>query len=147
MTVADLEFPVLCFWRKYIEKQKSFETLTLTSSIGVKNGRYKEMLIVDGHGTSFRIKDARKLHGVGWFWGFHPFYGQRIRVEFIIESGPTLMSVEEVRELVFRSFRRYSGWNTMYDHKEQREKVKNATAVGEIISALKCDAFDYSRTF
>jgi hypothetical protein len=107
---------------------------------------YKGMLLVDSQGISFRIKDARKLHGVGWFWGYHPDYGQRIRIELIIESGPTPMSVEEVRELVFRSFRRYSGWSTQFDHKEQREKVKNATTVGEIVSALKCGAFDFSRT-
>jgi hypothetical protein len=133
---SHLKFPVLAFWREFIRIECSWEGLTTTTKAGLKNGMFNDLLLVDSEGRGVRVINARKLHGVGLFWGYNIFLNQRIRVELVVEEKGLNLSLEEVKTLVFASFRKRCGWRTRGDFNDLCAWVKEAKSVAEIITAL-----------
>jgi len=78
MLVNELRFPVICFWRTLTRVRDNYEQLTTTTSAGVANGMFNNLLVVDSDGLSITVKKAEKLHGIGFLWGYNIFLDQRI---------------------------------------------------------------------
>lgn len=133
MNAIEFDFPIICFDRDSLRVRKDWDSLVTTTTAGVKNRMFDNILIVDANGTAVRVKSARKLHGVGPFWGYNIFLNRRIRVELVFDGEPFPMSVDDVRRLVLDSFRKWHGWRTRGDFKELKASVQNAQSVGEII--------------
>jgi len=134
MTTANkITFPVICFDRHLSRIRRDWDSLVTTTTAGVKNGMFDNMLVVDSNGKSMRVKSARKLHGVGLFWGFNPMVGQRIKVELIFDGEPFFMTVDDVRKRVLASFQKWHGWETRGDFDELKAAVEKASTVAEII--------------
>ena len=63
------------------------DALTTCTKVALKNGYFDDLLIVDANGVGYQVKGARKLHGVGPFFGYNIFLNQRIKVE-LLTDGP-----------------------------------------------------------
>jgi len=133
MTANELTFPVVCFHRHLLRIRNDWDALVTTTTAGVKNGMFDKLLVVDSNGKAIRVKSARKLHGVGLFWGFTPMGGRRIRVELFYDGNSFPMTVDEVRNLVLGSFKNRHGWQTRDDFDELKTAVEKASTVAEII--------------
>ena len=136
MTVTDFSYPVLCFNQGIMEIMPNEDTLTTSNKLGLRRAWYKGLLVIDTHGTTCKVRDAKKLHGVGWFGGYNLFLNQRIKVELVFEGPPFQMSVEEVRQRVLDSFKRWSGWKTRDDFDELKAAIEHAPSIPEVIRLL-----------
>lgn len=133
MTASDLVFPVICFDRHLLRIRTDWDTLVTTTTAGVKNGMFDNILVVDSNGKAIRVKSAQKLHGVGLFWGFNPMVGRRIKVELIFDGEPFTTTVDDVRTRILDSFRKRHGWQTRGDFDELKSSVEKASTVAELI--------------
>ncbi|QSA95833.1 hypothetical protein [Methylococcus sp. EFPC2] len=113
------------------------DMLTTTTTAGLKNGLFDNILLVDSNGVSYHIVGAKKLHGVGPFWGFNIFLNQRIRVEPVFDGEPAEMSLDEVRKRIFSSFKSKHGWETRGDIVELKKAINSAANFSELIEALR----------
>lgn len=136
MIANELTFPVVCFHRHLLRIRNDWDALVITTTAGIKNGMFDNMLVVDSTGKAIRIKSAQKLHGVGFFWGFNPMGGRRIKVEFVYDGELFSMTVDEVRKLVLDSFKNRHGWQTRGDFNELKTAVERAPSVAEIIRLI-----------
>jgi hypothetical protein len=131
-----IEFPAACFNQTTVYVAPTAESATVCTRAALAGGWYDGLLVVGSNSVAVRIKNARKLHGVGLFWGYNIFLNQRIRVELVVEEKGLNLSLEEVKTLVFASFRKRYGWRTRGDFKDLCAWVKEAKSVAEIITAL-----------
>ena len=126
MTVSDLQYPVVCFWRHLFRIEKTSETLTTTTKAGIKNRMFDNVLVVGSNGHAIRVKSARKMHGVGPFRGYNIFLNQRIRVALEIDGEPFELTVDEVRKRILDSFKQWHGWQTRDDFDDLKASIENA---------------------
>src|SRR5262245_12476310 len=131
-----LDFPVLLLHPKYGMVVKDWDSLTTSTAAALKNKVFEDLLIVDSSGKAFRVNGAKKLHGIGALGGFNIFLNQKIRVEPIFEGAPSQISVEALKERVFKSFEEWEGWSSASNFEEMSEKVRAANSIKEIIDAL-----------
>ena len=108
-----------------------------TTRAGIKNGMFKDLLIVDSAMMAFRIKDAKKVHGIGLFGGWNIFLNQKIRVELEIQEKPTKITMEEVKQKVLQSFSAWHGWSSGGNLPELKRRVQMASSIGELASILE----------
>jgi hypothetical protein len=136
--VGAINFPVLCFSQGLAEVVHDLESLTTCNKRALRQGGYYSKLwLVDSTQHRFNVKSAKELHGIGPFWGYNIFLNQKIRVELVFEGEPHKVSLDEVREAVFKSFRTWHGWSSADDFDELQSKVKNAKSLTEVINALE----------
>ena len=136
MTVSAIKFPVLRFSQNLVGVQRAEDDLTTCTKVALKKGFFNEMLVLEESGKAYKVKGAKKLHGVGPFWGYNIFLNQMIKVELLFEGNPFQITVDEVKKRVLLSFKRRHGWSTRGDFEELRERVKNAKSILEIIRLL-----------
>ncbi len=70
------------------------------------------MLIVEASGKAYKVTSAKKLHGVGPFWGYNIFLNQKIKVELLFEGKPFQITADEVKKRVLLSFKKWHGCAT-----------------------------------
>ncbi len=137
MGVDDLEFPILgTFPNGSLEIAAAPTNLTVNTSIGLKQGYYDGLRIVDSRGKWFRVLAARKLHGVGRFNGYNIFFNQRIRVALDIEDEHRNADLEEVRRMVLADFEAWDGWKSRGDFDLLVKRVKGARNIPGLIKVL-----------
>ena len=136
MTVNAIKFPVLRFSQNLVGVERTEDDLTTCTKVALKKGFFDEMLVVEESGKSYKVKGAKKLHGVGPFGGYNIFLNQMIKVELLFEGNPFQINVDEVKRRVLLSFKKRHGWSTRGDFEELRERVKNAKGILEIIQLL-----------
>jgi hypothetical protein len=134
--LSKLTFPLLCVRGELIRVRTSLDALTTTTKAGLKNGYFRGLVLVDSRGQAVPIKDAHKLRGVGLFWGYNVFLNQRIKVELELSGEPFTVSLNEVKEMVRKSFQRWHGWSTRDDFEELKAAVESARSISEIIERL-----------
>jgi hypothetical protein len=135
--VTAIKFPILSFSQGLVDVEHDLESLTTCNKRALRRGGYYSKLwLVDSGQHKFNVKSAKKLHGVGLFWGYNIFLNQRIRVELVFEDKVENIPLEDVKAAVFKSFRTWHGWASADDFDELQSKVKNATSVREIMDAI-----------
>ena len=136
MDVTALNFPVICFERGFVSIRRDWDKLTTTTTAGLRNGMYRDLLVVDSSGRSLRVKDARRVQGIGPFWGFNIFLNQRIRVELLTEGDLHQVTTDDVKSRVLKSFQEWKGWSSSDRFDELRERTSSARSIPEIIQIL-----------
>ena len=137
MGVDDLQFPVLgTFPNGSLEIASSPSALTLNTSTGLKKGYYDGLRLVDSRARWFRVRGARKLHGVGPFGGYTIFLNQRIRVALDLEDEERVADLDELRGIVLADFDAWHGWRSRGDFDLLLSRVQGATSVVGLISVL-----------
>lgn len=137
MDVNKMEFPVLCISQYLVSVAESIDSVVVCGKGALRNGYYDNMLLIEPTGKAHRIGGAKKLHGVGALWGYRLFYTQRIKVQLLFDGNPFQMSVDEVKKLVFNSFKKWHGWASRGDFEELRAKISEAKSISEIIEHLQ----------
>jgi len=133
---AVLNFPVICFHRQFALLVKDWGGLTTTTKAALKRGNFDNLLIVDSTGQAVRVKGARYLHSVGPFGGYNIFLNQRIKVALEYNGAPFQMSLEEVKERIFRSFEEWEGWSSGSNLEELQEQIQHAASIKEIFNII-----------
>lgn len=136
MLTQNFEFPVMCFSKGFILIKRNQEELAKTSSVALKNGIFNGLLIVDSQGKAIKVKSAKRVHGIGLFWGFSLFYGQKIKVSFEYDGEPFQMSLDDIKKEVFDSFKKFHGWRSQPNYQELRKSVEQAKRVSEIVKLI-----------
>ncbi len=114
----------------------SAAALTRNTAVGLKQGFYDGLRIVDSRGKWFGVRSARKLHGIGRFGGFNIFLNQRIRVALDLEDENRTASVEEVRGIVLADFQAWDGWRSRGDFDLLVRRVQESKTVPELFGVL-----------
>ena len=136
MTTSELVYPVLCFSQNLVRVKKSEQELTTCSKTALKQGGYYEkMVLVDSRGSALNVNGAKKLCGVGVFWGYNIFLNQRIRVELQIKDSFHLQ-LDEIKRRVFDSFERWHGWKTRGDFSELKSSIAKSQSISDVIDCL-----------
>ena len=110
--------------------------LTTNTARGLKHGYYDNMRIVDSRSRWFRVRSARKAHGVGRFGGYNIFFNQLIRVALEIEDEQREANVDEVRAIVLKDFETWDGWQSRGDFDVLSRRVTTAQTVPELLGIL-----------
>lgn len=131
------QYPVLAFSQGLVDSESSEEALTTCSSIALKHGYYRGMIIIDSAGRCFFVENATKLHGVGPFRGYNIFLNQTIRVALVFDEHRTeQMKTADVRAKVLDRMGPNSDWATRGDYEELTMRVRDAMTVREMIDLL-----------
>lgn len=136
LDVTSIKYPTLSFSKGVVIVQRTAEDLTTCGKGALKNGWFDDLLIVDSAGLGYRVASARKLHGVGPFWGYNIFFNRRIKAEILVSGEAQPVPLEDVRRHVLRSFQQWHGWSTEEGFEELRDRVEAATSIPQIISLI-----------
>jgi hypothetical protein len=103
---------------------------------------YKGAILIDSDYQKFEVVDARKLRtivGLNLDRLFDLLVGNpRWQVELLFGSTPTTSSLDEVKRLIFASFKKDKYvWEEMTDFEEFRERVAGATSMEAIFGAFQ----------
>jgi len=111
-------------------------SLVTTTKAGLKNGMFDRLVVVDCKGNKFQIDSARKIRGVGLFWGYDLFLSQKIKVELLgVESGS--ITLEDLKGEIHRRFRAWGGWETRDDLGDLKLRIDHAKDFLDLIMVLK----------
>ncbi len=130
---SELVYPVLVLYRDTLCAERTEDFLTTTTSIALRKGFFDELKIIDSNGRQYVVTKARKLHGVGPFWGYSILLNRWIRVALDLRSSGETLSVDEVRRLVLHDFQSSPNWQTRDDFEELMAAVERASTIAEII--------------
>lgn len=99
-----IKFPIICFYEKesFFQIVNSDDELTTTTSSGLKNQLFKNLTIIDSLGYVFKIKNAKKLNGVGILWGYNIFLNQKIKIELFFENNVTQISLVDLQKRIIK---------------------------------------------
>ncbi len=131
-----IKFPVLCFAHNIVRVKQNADDLTTCTKVALRNKFFDNMLLVEMGGKGYKVKKAKKLCGVGPFWGYNIFLNQKIKVGLLFEDEPFQVSLDEVKARIFQSFKKRHGWSTRDDFEELKDRVKNAGSISEIAQLL-----------
>jgi len=112
---------------------RSRDALTTTTAAALRGGLFDNLKIVDSSGAEHLVRSARKLHGVGRFWGYNLFLNQRIRVALDVLPTARTYTVDELRKLVMGDFKTWHGWSSRADFKQLESSVLRASSSAEIL--------------
>ena len=136
-TVYDLKFPVIGFNKHTFYIERDVDSLTVTTKAGLKNKLYENASIIDSSGRLYTIVKAKKLHGIGLFWGYNVFLNQRIKIELYIDPIVTNISLDDFKKRVTDIFDKDKYfWNSGGNLKGLRKMVLTAGNHEEIIRKL-----------
>jgi hypothetical protein len=132
MDVNVLRYPVICFNDDVFLVERDQESLTTTNIGAISAGWYDQMLIVDSLGQAYRIRNARRQGWAGFVWPDLV----RLRISFEANEEPASLSVDEVREQLYKST---TGWRLLTkrgDFEELETQIQQAHSVAELIYLL-----------
>mgnify|MGYP003401787302 FL=1 len=131
-----LRYPVLEFSKGMVFPARSVDELEQCSKRALRKGFFDNLRLIDSAGRSSKISGARKLRGVGPFFGFNVFLNQRIQVALMTSEPERIAGVEEVKQLVLGAIRGKQEWDSMDGSNELVEIVNRAQSVSEIAIAV-----------
>jgi hypothetical protein len=135
-TVTAIKFPILYFSTGIMGFAKTLDEITICKKGALKNGFFDNLLLIDIDGIGFQVKGARKITGVGLFCGYNIFLNQTIKVELMLDQTTRNVSIDEVKNIIFRSFEKWHGWKSRGDLEELKVKVKKTNSIANIITLL-----------
>ena len=137
MGADDLTYPVLgVFPGGGLKIAATPADLTTYTARGLKRGHFNDLRLVDSSAKWFRVRSARKLHGVGRWGGYNIFFNQWIRVVLEIEDENREASLDEVTQIVLRDFDAWDGWKSRGDFEVLLRRVKGARTVPQLLGVL-----------
>ncbi len=137
MNAKNLKYPLLWFSQDLVDVAQAEEGIIVCTRAALHSDFFDNLLLVDANGYAIRIIGAKKLHGVGFLWGYNIFLNQKIRVELIPDGEPFKLSLDEVRAKVLKVLRgNRSFWESGGNFEEIEQAIVDAKAIPEIISSI-----------
>jgi len=133
MALDEVQYPALCFSQGTIVAANSYEELTACSTVALRRGWFRDLLLVDCAGHGYDIAGARRRGYVGPFWGFRLFR-RMIRVKPKVASGPFDVSLGALKDRIVEVVEDdEASWAEIAPVKEIKSKVRSAAVHEEII--------------
>ena len=137
MGADDLKYPALGkFPDGSLKVIPTSAYLTLNTAVGLREGYFTDLEIVDSRGKWIIVRAARKLHGEGRFGGYNLFLNQRIRVELDLHDEDRNSDVEQIRALILGDFESWLGWRSREDYTSLREAIISAPTITDLLGRL-----------
>lgn len=137
LNFSNLNFPIICFNKYTFNIINSLDQLTLTTKAGLKNGLFENLIIIDSNGLKYRVKEAKKLYGVGPLWGYNIFLNQKIKVTLDFQSEVKSVTIQELMKLIISNFNKDKHfWESRDDFDELKRMVECADSIPSLIARL-----------
>ena len=135
VALNEIAYPVIGLGRS-IWYFKDEDSLTETTTVGMKKEKYEGMRIVDSKGDTYLIQQAAFKSGIGIFGGFNLFGGRRIRISLtIIKSAEKdAVSLSDLKGTLEKMLRLDPIHNTTDDYEERSTKFNNSPAFASLIA-------------
>jgi hypothetical protein len=134
--IEPLDYPVLRFVRGMVFPARNVDEITQCSKTALRKGFFRQQLIVDSAGRALKVEGARKLCGIGRFWGYNVFLNQRIKVELVLQESVQHMDPNELRQHVLHALRGRQAWDASADFIEVGAAVGRAHSISEIAKVV-----------
>lgn len=131
-----LSYPVLVRYRSICVGMKDRDSLTRTTSAGVKNGIYEKYYIIDSALVEYRVTAVNVLGGVGPFFGFNLFLNRNVRVELELEVRNKQYEFAELKGIVMKELQKWKGWKSRDDYSVLMQAASSAESTNDLIGAL-----------
>jgi hypothetical protein len=133
MVLDEVQYPAVCFSQGTILAASSHDQLTTCSTLELRRGWYRDLLLVDSAGHGYNIAGARRTGYLGPFWGFRLFR-RMLRVKPKVASGPFDVSLAALKERIIEMLDDDEAyWSEIAGLKEIKSKVRSAATHREII--------------
>ena len=130
-----LEFPIVAFSKNSFHIARNENEILICTKIALKNNFYKGMIIVDSTGTSYNIVNAKKIKGVGPFWGYNIFLNQKIKVELTYKDDCSNLNIELFKNKVL-NYIKIAKWDSADNYEDIKLKINNLNNFKQIIIIL-----------
>jgi hypothetical protein len=136
MNVDDLRYPVLAQTKYGLSCMAGPHRLTVGFVRNVRSGYYKDLRIIGFDGVTYRVSGITEQGWVGPFWGFSILYSRRVRLGIEVVRAEEQLSLEDVKEVILRDFKKSPEWLARGDFEELKMSVIAAETTGELIRAI-----------
>jgi hypothetical protein len=130
-----LEFPIIAFSKNSFHIARNENEILICTKIALKNNFYKEMNIVDCTGASYNILNAKKIKGIGLFWGYNIFLNQKIKVELIYKDDCSNLNIELFKSKVLNYIKK-ERWDSSDNFEDIKLKINQLNNFKQIIIIL-----------
>jgi hypothetical protein len=137
MANPSIAFPVLAFNQGIVVPIASGDELARCTATALRRGWFKGLRLIGGDGRRYKVTGARKLHGIGPFFGFDWFGTRRIRVDLDIVEDSRPATLEELKTLVRKAFSHDHGWSSREDFDELKRRLEAAREVKDVFALLR----------
>lgn len=132
-----MRFPIICITNNYLRVEKSLNTFQVTTVAGLNNGIYKNITVIDSSGKVFKVKNARKLHGVGIFGGYNIFLNQKIKVCIEFESETGDLSLDDFKDKIWEQIKKEEHfWSSAWNMNELKAEIDKAEKYEDVMELL-----------
>ena len=137
-----IQFPALWFSAGLMYAINSLDHMSQCTRAGFKSGCYEGAFLIDSNGQRFNVVDARKvrtLFRLSLFDLLGLLEGNlRWQVEILFKPASKETPFDEVKQLVFRSFKKEKDtWEEMIDFEEFRDQVVAAKSMPALFDAFR----------
>ena len=136
MDVISLKYPVLCLTKYGLSCLLNPDWLTIAFVANLRSDYYEKLTVIDARGTAYSVAEVKKVGWVGPFFGFSFRYSRRVRIEMRLVAAANQLSLNELKEIVLRDFRKSSEWSSRGDFDELSSRVQGARSVAEIVQVI-----------
>jgi hypothetical protein len=136
--IEKMIFPVLTFSRpNVIEFAKDEDRLTRCNRLGLKNGYYNNLKVIDSDGNCFSVSQANKVGTIGPLWGFNLFLEQQLRVRLEFKNSIERITLEDFKVKILNAFDKNKYyWESGGNIDDLKRIVRGSKSHGEIIQEL-----------
>jgi hypothetical protein len=138
-----IRFPALSFSQRLVNVINSLDDLSHCTKLGFKKGYYKHLTLVDSIGKRLEVVGARKVKTLPFRFTFRDLLAvlganPRWQVELLFAPDISQLTLEEVKNLIYESFRNERHfWEEMSDFEEFQQRVQSADTLEQIFAAFK----------
>ncbi|MCA6516134.1 MAG: hypothetical protein IM577_11140 [Chitinophagaceae bacterium] len=137
VNVESINFPVIYFNKFSFYIVDNIDKLTTTTKAGLKNKLYDDLIIVDCSGKCFKVKDAEKMFGIGFLWGYNVFFNQKIKIKLNFSEDVTNFSLQELKKVLLKILQKDKYfWESGGNLKQMEAIVENAESITILIKSL-----------
>ena len=136
VNLGRLQYPVIVFEKGFFRIRFNEDELTKSTSTKLKRGFLNNLLIVDCAGTAIKVRSAEKLCGTGLLWGWTPFLNQNIKVKYIFDGEPFIMTTDQLKVLIRNTV---NSWGRLFDSSYKQgllKRVEGASNVRGVVEAV-----------
>ena len=137
INIDSINFPVICFNKYSFYIVENLDKLTTSTKAGLKNKLYTDLTIIDSSGIHHKVKNAEKLFGLGFLWGYNVFLNQKIKVKLNFSESVSNISLQEVKKMIIQYFQKdIFFWKSRGNFQQIKERVESAESISELINNL-----------
>ncbi|KAA6437968.1 hypothetical protein FEM33_19035 [Dyadobacter flavalbus] len=130
-------FPIIKFDRFSFEIIPCLDILTKTTSAGLRNRLFENIVIVDSNGFTYFVKNATKVKGLGRFFGYNIFLNQTILVDLNFEPNIEKIQLNDLKKKMVKNVHKEKAfWASGGNFDKIIELINHSESINALISDL-----------